>query len=235
MKRVAVLQSNYIPWKGYFDIIASVDEFILYDCVQYTKNDWRNRNQIKTARGKHWLTVPVRQRSLAQTIDQTEIANPACFGAHWQTFLQSYAGAPGIRFCKEALEDIFLDSSPPPLLSQSNARLIRRVCSVLGIETPIFDSSEFVLSEGRNERLIDLCRQRGATHYLSGRAAQTYLDEAAFNQAGITVEWMSYDGYPEYPQPHPPFDHFVSVLDLIACNGPQARACMLQSLRNAHD
>lgn len=227
MKRVAVLQSNYIPWKGYFDIIAAVDEFVLYDCVQYTKNDWRNRNQIKTAQGKRWLTVPVRQRSLAQTIDETEIANSTCFKDHWRTFLQCYAGAPEIQFCRDAFEDIFLDASPPPLLSHSNGRLIRRACDVLGIRTAILDSSELTLGVGRNERLIDLCRQRGATHYLSGNAAKSYLDETAFGDAGITVEWMNYEGYPEYSQPHPPFDHFVSVLDLIACTGRNARGHML--------
>ena len=58
-KKVAILQSNYIPWKGYFDIIASVDEFIIFDEMQYTTRDWRNRNRIKTQNGLKWLTIPV--------------------------------------------------------------------------------------------------------------------------------------------------------------------------------
>ena len=74
-KKVAILQSNYIPWKGYFDMIASVDEFILYDDMQYTRRDWRNRNQIKTAQGLKWLTIPVCVKGkYYQKIRDTEIA-----------------------------------------------------------------------------------------------------------------------------------------------------------------
>jgi hypothetical protein len=228
MKRVAVLQSNYIPWKGYFDIIAAVDEFIIYDCVQYTKNDWRNRNRIKTPAGSTWLTVPVRQRSLAQTIEQTEIADPGCFRRHWATFRQFYAKARNIDYCTRAFEDIFL-GTPPRYLGEANVALIRRACEVLGIDTPIRNATTSSLREGRNERLLDVCLQSGATTYLSGSAARAYLDVQAFDEAGIAVEWMAYDGYPEYPQPHPPFDHFVSVLDLIACTGETAAECMLHA------
>lgn len=231
-KRVAILQSNYIPWKGYFDIIAAVDAFIVYDCVQYTKNDWRNRNQIKTAQGKSWLTVPVRQRSLDQTIEQTEIADPACFRKHWNTFRQSYAKAPHIGYCSEALEPVFRELADARLLAQANVRLIRAVCDMLGIRTPILDAGEFALEGDRNERLVGLCRQAGATSYLSGSAAKAYLDESVFAREGIAVEWMSYEGYREYAQPHPPFDHYVSVLDLVASTGPDAPGFMLHAGRN---
>ena len=232
MKRVAVLQSNYIPWKGYFDIIAAVDEFIVYDCVQYTKNDWRNRNQIKTANGKSWLTVPVRQQHLTQTIAETEIADPGCFRKHWLTFRQAYAKAPHLGYCVELLEDLFLDETPPRLLSQSNARFTRRICEGLGIATPIVDSEAYEPVGDRNERLVDLCMKSGATHYLSGPAAGAYLDKAKFLQAGIALEWMRYEAYPTYQQLHPPFDHFVSVLDLLAATGCEAPHFMLHGQRS---
>jgi hypothetical protein len=233
MKRVAILQSNYIPWKGYFDIIASVDEFIVYDCVQYTKNDWRNRNQIKTPQGKAWLTVPVRQRSLAQTVEQTEIADSACFRKHWQTFRQSYARAAHAKYCREAFEPVFEGLATEQLLGQANLRLIRATCDVLGIHTAIRDAGDYVLDGDRNERLVSLCRQAGAGSYLSGVAARSYLDETRFAEAGIAIEWMSYDGYAEYPQPHPPFDHHVSVLDLVASTGPAARGYLLHGGRQS--
>lgn len=229
MKKVAILQSNYVPWKGYFDIIAAVDEFIVYDCVQYTKNDWRNRNQIKTPQGKAWLTVPVRQRSLDQTIEQTEVADPGCFRKHWNTFRQNYAKAPCIDYCVQALEPLFLDLASSRQLSEVNVRMIRAVCDLLGIATPIHDANEFDLSGDRNERLISICRQAGAAVYLSGPAAKFYLDDAGFSRAGIDVEWMRYDGYREYAQPHPPFDHHVSVLDLLACVGAKAPLYMLHA------
>ncbi|GAB2492638.1 WbqC family protein [Pseudoxanthomonas sangjuensis] len=227
MKRVAVLQSNYLPWKGYFDIIAAVDEFIVYDCVQYTKNDWRNRNQIKTAQGKAWLTVPVRQHSLEQTIEQTEVADASCFRKHWTSFRQSYARAPHLDYCRERLEPIFLELGGCRLLSQVNLRTIKAICDMLGIGTIIRDAREYDLVGDRNERLVNLCRQAGASTYLSGAAARAYLDETLFSSEGIAVEWMRYDGYPEYAQPHPPFDHHVSVLDLLAVTGPKAPRFML--------
>lgn len=230
MKRIAVLQSNYIPWKGYFDIIAAVDEFVLYDCAQYTKNDWRNRNQIKTPRGKSWLTIPVRQRQLGQTIAETEIADTSCFRRHWDAFRQAYARAPHFRDCAQLLEDLFL-GPPPSMLSEANERLLRRVCAALGVATPITHADDYRPEGDRNERLLDLCRKAGATHYLSGPAARAYLDEGRFLEAGILVEWMDYRGYPEYPQPYPPFDHAVSILDLLACAGPTAPALLLHAQR----
>jgi hypothetical protein len=231
MKRIAILQSNYIPWKGYFDIIASVDEFIVYDCVQYTKSDWRNRNQVKTSRGKTWLTVPVRQRSLEQTIDQTEIADQSCFRKHWQTFCQNYARAAHIGYCRDALGPLYEEIGSERLLSHANVRIIRAVCDLLGIRTTIRDAGEYELAGDRNQRLAGLCRQAGASVYLSGAAAQSYLDEQQFAQVGVTVEWMCYDGYAEYPQPHPPFDHYVSVLDLLASVGPAAPQFLLRAGR----
>lgn len=231
MKRVAILQSNYIPWKGYFDIIAAVDEFVVYDCVQYTKNDWRNRNQIKTPRGKTWLTVPVRQRSLEQTIEETEVADPSCFRKHWDGFRQNYAKARHARYCYDALGPLYQQLGDLRRLSEVNTQLIRAICGLLGITTTIRDSREFDLDGDRNRRLVSLCQQAGAACYLSGPAAKNYLDEAAFTAAGVAVEWMDYSGYPDYQQPHPPFDHFVSVLDLIACTGPDAPAHMLRARR----
>ena len=231
-KRVAILQSNYIPWKGYFDMIAAVDEFIVYDCVQYTKNDWRNRNQIKTAQGKAWLTVPVRQHNLEQTIKQTELADPDCFRKHWKTFNQAYAKAPHIGFCRDELEPVFRELAGYKSLSEANALVIRAICNLLGIDTVISDANQYDLAGDRNERLVHLCRQAGASTYLSGAAAQVYLNEGQFERAGVSVEWMRYDGYPEYPQPHPPFDHHVSVLDLLASTGPAAADFMLHARRS---
>lgn len=231
MKRVAILQSNYIPWKGYFDIIASVDEFIVYDCVQYTKNDWRNRNQIKTPQGKAWLTVPIRQRSLDQTIEQTEIADPGCFRKHWQTFRQNYARTAHLDYCREALEPVFEELATERMLAAANMRLVGAACEMLDIRTLIRDVREYVLEGDRNERLVSLCRQAGATTYLSGVAAKAYLDEGLFADAGISLEWMTYEGYTEYPQPHPPFNHHVSILDLLASTGPGAPSYLLNAGR----
>src|SRR5208283_1807000 len=93
-KSLAAIQSNYIPWKGYFDIINRVDEFMLYDDAQYTRRDWRNRNKIKTPRGLRWLTIPVRVKGkFHQKICETEISDPGWAAGHWQTLRQNYARA----------------------------------------------------------------------------------------------------------------------------------------------
>jgi hypothetical protein len=221
-KCVAIVQSSYIPWKGYFDLIRAADEFILLDEVQFTKRDWRSRNRIKTKDGLCWLTVPVHSKGkFEQRIADTTIADPAWSERHWQTIQSAYARTP------------FFDTYAPPLrrlyekpasdrLSDVNRSLIDAICQAFGITTPITWSSEYHPREGRNERLIDLCVKAGATDYLSGPSARGYIDEAAFADAGVTVHFADYTGYPEYPQPYPPFEHAVSALDLLFCTGPRA-------------
>lgn len=221
-KIVAILQSNYIPWKGYFDLINLVDEFILYDDMQYTRRDWRNRNKIKTSAGSDWLTIPVVVKGrYFQRINETEIADLAWAREHWRTITHNYARAPYLGMYREQLEELFLGCQER-MLSQVNARFLLALCSILGITTPITWSTEYQLVEGKTERLVDLCRQAGATRYISGPAARAYIDESLFAAAGIGLAWMEYTGYPEYRQLHQPFDHFVSVLDLILNEGPEA-------------
>jgi hypothetical protein len=225
-KTVAIVQSNYIPWKGYFDLIAAADEFILYDDVQYTRRDWRNRNRIKSASGPLWLTIPVDVKGkYSQTIRETRIADPDWPAAHWKTIQHNYARATFFRAYRDAFEELFLGCREE-YLSQVNFRFLTRVCDLLDIHTPMRWSMDYELLDGKTERLVHLCRQAGATEYLSGPAARGYLDEAQFQEAGIAVRWMDYSGYPEYPQVHPPFDHAVSVLDLILNTGPAARTFM---------
>lgn len=222
MKKVAILQSNYIPWKGYFDIIGSVDAFILYDDMQYTKNDWRNRNKIKTQNGLQWLSIPVRQESLHQKINETKIIDKKWNINHWRSISQSYAKAPFFKAYKEQFEALYLDEKSE-YISEINRHFIDAINVMLGIKTKIYDSREFILAEGKSERLLALCQELGANVYLSGPAASDYLDEAIFQEAGIKVDWMDYRGYAEYHQLFPPFEHGVSVIDLIFNEGENAK------------
>jgi len=222
-KRVAIVQSNYIPWKGYFDLIARVDEFVLYDDVQYTRRDWRNRNVIKTPQGKTWLTVPVQVKGrFHQRIDETLVSDPAWAERHWKTLGHVYAAAPYFTKYRDELAEIYRQCGGERLLSHVNRRLIDAVCERLGIGTAITWSSDYRSEGSVNERLLGICLKAGADVYLSGPGARSYLDEKLFEQAGVSVEWMDYSGYPEYPQLHPPFDHAVTVLDLLFNTGPEA-------------
>ena len=225
MKKIAILQSNYIPWKGYFDIINQVDEFIFYDDVQYTKNDWRNRNKIKSASGPIWLTIPVRQETLSQKISETKISQDNWAEKHWKSISLNYSKAPFYSIYKDTLEKFFSEIKTP-FLSEINRSAIELINSYLGINTILTSSVDYKLIEGKNERLIDLILQAGGTHYLSGPSAKDYIREDLFKEAGIEVSWMDYSGYPEYSQLFPPFVHAVSVLDLILNQGLEAKKFM---------
>ena len=227
-KAVAIVQSSYIPWKGYFDLIRAVDEFILLDDVQFTRRDWRSRNQIKTQHGLTWLTIPVRSKGLyLQRIEDTCVSEGDWAEKHWATLRANYARAPHFRRYADAFERVYTELAHQARLSAINHRLITTVCGMLGITTPITWSTDYGAPEGKNERLVELCRKAGATEYLSGPNARGYIDERVFGEAGVAVRFADYSGYPEYPQqPFPPFEHHVSALDLLFCTGPDAPTYM---------
>lgn len=222
VKQVAILQSNYIPWKGYFDLINMVDEMILYDDVQYTRRDWRNRNIIKTPSGPQWLTIPVDVKGkYLQKINETKVSEPDWGKKHWQTIKHNYARARHFRELAQVIEPLYLEEGET-LLSRINFRFISAICRFLGVATRISWSTDYPLAEGRNERLIALCIGAGASRYLSGPAAGSYLDASMFHGQGIEVSFMDYSGYPSYQQLHGAFDHQVTILDLLFNEGRDA-------------
>lgn len=221
-KKVAIVQSNYIPWKGYFDLIAAVDEFILYDDMQYTRRDWRNRNQIKTPQGMQWLTVPVRVKGkYFQKIRDTEIDGGDWAADHWKALVQNYRRAPHFEDVAGWLEPLYLRKCHTHL-SELNRELLQAICAYLGIATRITDSSQYRLVEGKTERLADLCAQAGATEYVSGPAARDYVEPEVFERMHIALTWFDYAGYPDYPQLWGEFTHGVSILDLLFNCGPDS-------------
>lgn len=224
-KKVAILQSNYIPWKGYFDLIASVDEFILYDDMQYTRRDWRNRNQIKTPEGVVWLTVPVKVKGkYEQTIRETEIEPGNWRAQHLKSFEFNYRKAPHFAEIMALIKPLY--DSEYTHLSVLNHRFITAICEYLGIRTRITHSWDYPLSEGKSERLADLCLSAGGSEYVSGPSARDYIDEAVFAQRHLKLTWFDYAGYPEYPQLWGEFVHSVSILDLLFNCGKNAPAFM---------
>jgi hypothetical protein len=225
MKRVAAIQSNYIPWRGYFDIIGLVDEFILLDEVQYTKRDWRNRNRIKTAQGVQWLTIPAQVKGrYHQRIDEVVVADGSWAERHWQTLRQSYASADAFDTVADAIAALYESAAEQERLSDINRLFLEGLRDLLGIDTPLSWSTDYASAGSKGERLATLCEQAGADEYVSGPAARDYMDESLFTSRGISVRWMSYDGYREYPQVHPPFDPAVSIVDLLFNLGGEAPA-----------
>jgi hypothetical protein len=225
-KRIAILQSNYIPWKGYFDLIRNVDEFVLYDDVQYTRSDWRNRNKIKTPHGVRWLTIPVGIKGkFGQTIEETIISDPGWAAKHWEIIKFSYARSPCFDQFSAAMKDAYLGSADLNL-SRVNERFITVICNLLGISSKISRSTDYRKIPGKTERLVSLCQQAGASEYYSGPAGKDYIQPHLFEQAGIQLRFVDYSGYPLYPQLFPPFEHQVSILDLLFNAGADAQQYM---------
>jgi hypothetical protein len=219
-KTVAVLQSNYIPWRGYFDIIHDVDEFIFHDDLQYTKGDWRNRNVIKTPKGTEWLSVPVGANERRLHCD-VRIADRSWAARHWRIIQQHYAKAPYFARFRDCFEAFY--NTPWDNLSAMNQHLTRSISrDLLGIETRFTDSRDYEPQGAKQERLLDLLKKCGATTYISGPAGKDYIEPRRFADAGITIVWKDYNGYPEYPQFFPPFVGGVTILDLLFHVGPDA-------------
>ena len=227
MKTVVIVQSNYIPWKGYFDLINSADCFVIYDDVQYTKRDWRNRNRIKTASGCIWLTIPVSVKGqFNQKIQDVKVRDSAWVDTHWKSLQQNYSRAPFFEMYNDDLCRAYSECKSLELLSEINAKLMRKVCEFIAIRTQFYRSDQFDAVGDATERLVSICAQLEAERYLTGPAACSYIDEERFAAEGVTVEYFDYSDYPEYQQLYGPFVHEVSILDLLFCVGPEVQNFM---------
>jgi WbqC-like protein family len=227
-KTLVILQSNYLPWRGYFDLMRRADVFVTLDVVQYTKNDWRNRNRIMTGLGARWLTVPVKASlSAATPIDEVRVADPNWAERHVSLIGNSYRRAAAFKSVSPWLFRQLENVAHEELLSAVNHRLLRALADKLGIATQLIPCTELIRRQNLiemqpNERLLALCKATGATRYLSGPAAKSYLDVEAFKSQNIEVAWMSYDGYPPYRQLAVEFDPHLSIIDLLLNAGEEA-------------
>ncbi|PWG04260.1 WbqC family protein [Polaribacter aquimarinus] len=223
MKLIAISQSNYIPWKGYFDLIKSVDEFVIYDEMQYTKNDWRNRNMIKTINGVEWITIPIKHSGhFGQKINETKTTNVLWKKKHWKTLKQNYSKAPFFNQYSTFIEALYLNNTEVNL-SMINYSFINVICKILEIDTKITFSKDLNLVGNKSEKIINICKQLNAKSYISGPAAKNYIDKELFKKEKIDLKWMDYSKYKPYHQLHGSFNHNVTILDLIFNEGENAK------------
>jgi len=220
MKKVAVLQSNYIPWKGYFDIIHDVDLFIFYDDVQYTRNDWRNRNKLYIDSALKWITVPVGSDTNRMIAD-VKITDYEWQKKHHTTLVKNYSRAPYFKKYKEFIEYVYLDRRWE-YLYELNRYMIQEISKMLGINTKFEDSRDYAVSGVKHDKLLNLVKAANADLYLSGPAAKDYIIEEDYKKANIELVYKDYSGYPEYKQLYEPFCHNVSILDLLFNTGDDA-------------
>jgi len=219
--RVGMIQSNYLPWRGYFDLIDDVDLFVFYDDVQYTPRSWRNRNRIKTPRGPAWITVPV-LHDRTTLVQEARIDHEQRWVAkHTRALSVAYAKAPYFARYAESLFSVLRTEAST--LSDLNIALCRWGMEQLGIRTALRRSSEFAVQDEKSLRPLRILESLGATAYLSGPTARAYTDPERFRASGIALEFKSYD-YPDYPQLYGAFEPAVTVLDLLFNCGSESRA-----------
>jgi hypothetical protein len=216
----AIIQSNYLPWKGYFDIIHDVDIFVFLEDVQYTKNDWRNRNIVKTSQGTAWITVPV-LGGTHQMIYEAKIDNSRNWAEkHMKTIQSNYAAAPYYHSYCDEINSIYAVEALT--ISELNIVGIKTICKLLDLNTEFVNSIDLDVSGHKDDKLIEICQQIGAEEYLSGPAAKDYIDDSKFESADISLQYKDYSGYPEYPQLWGDFIHTISIIDLIFNCGEKA-------------
>lgn len=221
MKKVAMLQPNYIPWKGVFDLISQVHVFVFYDDVQYTKRDWRNRNKIKTKDGELWLTVPVKAHR-GQLINEVEIDQSTDWQSnHFKTIKNSYSKAPYFKNYEFILEEIYFKKKWNKI-SDLDVFSTKLIAGVLGLNPEWALASDLKVEGAKDgEKIISICKKLGCDYFINGPAAKAFMNESKFKEAGIELDYIEYS-YPEYSQIHGSFEHGVSVLDTLFNCGPDA-------------
>lgn len=230
--KVGIIQSSYIPWRGYFDFIDDVDLFVFLDDVQYTRRDWRNRNKIKTPQGLLWLSVPVAfSRNVSQiNIEDVEIDySQKWVKKHINSIKHCYSKAKYYRrFASNFFEQI---SKEYTTISSLNVAVCKWVLEQLNINTKTRLSSEIYSVGSKTNKLIDILSSVKADTYLSGPSAKKYLDLSQFESAGIKLEFKTYR-YLDYPQLHGRFEPFVSILDLLFNCGAESRSYWKSQIPN---
>lgn len=223
--KIIITQSNYIPWKGYFDAIAACDAFVIYDDMQYTKRDWRNRNIIKTENGLQWLTIPVEVKGrFSQKINETRIADKDWALKHWKALQHNYAKAAHYKEVKDWMEPLYLNCNFD-LLTEVNEYFLKAILAFLKVKVNIIRSETFNTNqeEDKTQRLVNICSQLSATEYYTGASAKDYLDENKFAGNNIGVHYIDNSNYPVYQQLGVGFEHQVSIIDLLFNAGSNSK------------
>jgi len=228
----AIHQPQTFPWLGYFAKIMQADIFIFLDNVQFKKNEWQNRNKIRTPQGWIWLTVPVIHK-FGQKICEVKINNTVNWRKkHLQTLQTYYGPAPFFKLYFDKIVNLY--QSEWQSLSQFNITSIRLLMSLIGIETPTVIASEIkALDENSlsaDERLIIATKAVGADCYLSGTGGHNYLQTELFSKNGIELRFQSFE-HPVYRQMTTDFLPNMSVLDLLFNEGEQANSIIKGGIR----
>lgn len=225
--KVVISQPMFFPWVGMFEQIRLADVYVHYGDVQFSKGSFTNRVQIKTAQGSKWLTVPLQQLSLGQSIDEVQLDTRSNWRRqHLDQLKQAYAGAPHRKDMLALVESVY--QQPHSTIGELSRASMMACCRYYGLETGrrFVEVGELGIAGASSQRVCDIVKALGGTRYITGLGARHYLDHPLFEDAGIRVEYMDYRKQP-YPQLHGEFTPYVSLLDLIANTGPQGIDCIV--------
>lgn len=191
--RIAIIQSNYIPWIGYFELIRNVDKFILYEDVQYTKNDWRNRNYLRENKKINWLSIPVKHQSLKQKFNEVLVSDNIWTKKHFNTIHHTFSKEKNFRKYDEELLSLYKQSANEIYLYKINRIFLNWVLIKLNIRTEIQYIEKLENNYGPNEKLISILNEYHNPTYVSGPAAKSYIDEEIFHKNNIAIEYIDYN------------------------------------------
>tara|TARA_Y100000356_G_C11208784_1_gene262117 strand:- start:307 stop:990 length:684 start_codon:yes stop_codon:yes gene_type:complete len=221
MSKVIITQSNYIPWKGYFSAMREATHLVLYDDMQYTKRDWRNRNKLITPQGPKWLSIPIDVKGkYYQKINEAQVSDNEWGIKHWNFIKNNYSKSPYFKEYEQHFVDLYLNPNST-YLSDINFEFIKKIITLLEIDIEIIFSHQFNLKGDKTEKLVNICLELEAKKYFTGPAAKNYMDEHLFTNNNIEIEYYNFSGYPEYQQQWGGFSHAVSILDMFFNLGPK--------------
>ncbi|WP_321777273.1 WbqC family protein [Sulfurimonas sp.] len=220
MTKVAILQPSYIPWIGYFEQIINVDIFVFYDDVQYTKNDWRNRNKIKVLNDSSWLSIPVNS-STSKNINEVFVDDTKNWRVkHLKSLKQFYSKSKYFDEIYPILQNNI--NSDNNSLSNISISIIRDISKYLKLDTKFYLSSDLGIGGDKNDRLINICKHFNASSYHTGKAAQDYIDKKLFDNNKIKLLFQEYK-HPSYKQLHGDFLPYLSIIDLLFNYGKDSK------------
>ena len=224
---VSIHQPYYFPWLGYFEKVLKADVFVILDDVQYEKNNFYNRNRVKTSNGATWITIPVMYKSKINLMDITIDEKQKWQKKHFDTIFFSYKKAPYFKEHEEFLENIFKNMKYEKLID-INLYTLKYLFNALEIETPIKYASELNINSTATQRLIDITKAVGADTYLSGSSGKNYMDLDLFDKENIDVIYQDYKS-PTYTQLGNHFESNLSILDLLLNHGAKSREIILSN------
>ena len=234
-RSVAIIQSHYVPWAGFFDLIGGCTDVVILDSVAFSKNSFFNRNRLAGPNGDFWITIPVVTHGReGQSISEVKVQDAKWASKHAKSVEQSLCRSPFYAEYSASWLSVYQECFSSNSLSEINRLWLDCVVNQLNLKVKIHNDTDLVISETeKTERLIQLCQQLNADVYRTGPRGLAYLDISRFNSTGTSVEVIEYSDYYPYRKARDSQVEPVSILDNLANLGPATPELFQHSFREA--